>query len=247
MTWLSTGEPKGAASRTPGVHPHVDVLKPPGGTNAVVLVLHGGREHGTGPVRRHNLAYLRMVPLARALRAPGAEVWNLRYRVRGWNAPSLDPVKDARWALDRIAELHPGRPVALVGHSMGGRTALRVAGHPSVTAVCALAPWIVPGEPFEQLKGRSLLIAHGDQERMTDPAKSLWFARQAKTVTERVARFTVEGDGHAMLKRARDWTRLVVDFVHGELGLEPVAPDIANAMREASPRGLDVPLGGSRG
>lgn len=112
--------------------------------------------------------------------------------------------------------------------------------------MCALAPWIVPGEPFEQLSGKSLLIAHGDQERMTDPAKSLWFAKQAKTVTDRVARFTVEGDGHAMLKRARDWTRLVVDFVHGELGLEPTPAYIANAMREASPRGLDVPLGGSR-
>ncbi|WP_229692952.1 alpha/beta hydrolase [Lentzea pudingi] len=223
------------------------MAKPRGETNAVVLVLHGGREHGTDPVRRLNLAYLRMVPLARALRAPGVEVWTLRYRVRGWNAPDLDPVKDAQWALDRIAELHPGRPVVLVGHSMGGRTALRVAGHPNVVAVCALAPWLVPGEPFEQLRGKALLIAHGDMERMTDPARSLAFARQAKTVTDRVARFSVVGDGHAMLKRAKDWSRLVVAFVHGELGLEPVAPDIANAMREVSPRGLDVPLGGSRG
>ncbi|HEX7302252.1 alpha/beta hydrolase [Lentzea sp.] len=223
------------------------MAKPQSGTKAVVLVLHGGREHGTEPVRRHNLAYLRMVPLARALRAPGVEVWTLRYRVRGWNAPSLDPVRDARWALDRITEQHPGVPVVIVGHSMGGRTALRVAGHPSVVAVCALAPWLVPGEPFEQLRGKALLIAHGDQERMTDPAQSLRFARQAKTVTDRVARFSVVGDGHAMLKRARDWTRLVVDFVHGELGLEPMAPDIANAMHETSPRGLDVPLGGSRG
>ncbi|WP_394617632.1 alpha/beta hydrolase [Lentzea sp. JNUCC 0626] len=212
-----------------------------------MLVLHGGREHGLEPVRRHNLAYLRMVPLARALRAPGVEVWTLRYRVRGWNAPRLDPVQDAQWALDRISEQHPGVPIVLVGHSMGGRTALRVAGHPNVVAVCALAPWLVPGEPYEQLSGKALLIAHGDQERMTDPAKSLEFARQAKTVTDRVARFSVVGDGHAMLRRARDWTRLVVSFVHGELGLEPVAPDIANAMEEASPRGLDVPLGGSRG
>ncbi|MEU7479553.1 alpha/beta fold hydrolase [Lentzea sp. NPDC042327] len=229
------------------MHPQVDVAKPSGRTNAVVLVLHGGRERSTEPVRRHNLAHLRMVPLARALRAPGVEVWNLRYRMRGWNAPSLDPVRDARWALDRIGELHPGAPVVLVGHSMGGRTALRVAGDPSVVAVCALAPWIVPGEPFDQLRGKALLIAHGDRERMTDPAKSLAYARQAKTVTDRVARFTVEGGDHAMLRRARDWTRLTVDFVHGELGLEPVAADIANAMREASPRGLDVPLGGSRG
>lgn len=38
-----------------------------------MLVPHGGRERGTEPVRRHNLAYLRMVPLARALRSPGVE------------------------------------------------------------------------------------------------------------------------------------------------------------------------------
>ncbi len=223
------------------------MLKPPGRTDAVVLVLHGGREHGHEPVRRHNLAYLRMVPVARALRAPGVEVWLLRYRKRGWNAPTLDPVRDAGWALDRITELHPGRPVVLVGHSMGARAAIRVAGHPAVWAVCALAPWLEPDEPFEQLMGRSLLIAHGDRERMTDPRKSLWFARQAKTVTADVARFSVVGDGHAMLRRAGDWTRLVVDFVHGELGLRPVAPHIANAMREASPGGLDVPLGSPRG
>ncbi|WP_438949092.1 LLM class flavin-dependent oxidoreductase, partial [Streptomyces harbinensis] len=32
-------------------------------------------------------------------------------------------------------------PVVLVGHSMGGRAALRAAGHPAVTGVVALAPW----------------------------------------------------------------------------------------------------------
>ncbi|WP_285750664.1 alpha/beta fold hydrolase [Lentzea sp. NBRC 105346] len=211
-----------------------------------MLVLHGGRQHGHAPVRRTNLAYLRMVPLAKALKAPGVEVWVMRYRKRGWNAPHLDPVRDAEWALNQIHDQHPDVPIVLVGHSMGARTALRVAGHPQVTAVCALAPWIERGEPYEQLRNKSLLIAHGDQERMTDPRLSYWYAQQAKQITQRTARFSVQGDGHAMLRRAGDWTRLVKDFVHGELGLEPIARDIANAMREASPHGLDVPLGGAR-
>jgi len=37
----------------------------------------------------------------------------------------------------------------LVGHSMGGRTALRCAADQAVVGVCALAPWIEPGEPVQ--------------------------------------------------------------------------------------------------
>lgn len=228
------------------MEPQVDVLEASADVRAVALVLHGGRSRGRGRVTRYQLAVLRMVPFGRALHAAGRrhglEVRMLRYRLRGWNAPDLDPVRDARWALAEVEREHPGVPVVLVGHSMGGRTALRVADHPTVVAVCALAPWIEPGEPFAQLAGRSLLIAHGDRERMTDPAQSYRYAVAARGVARRVARFSVVGDGHAMLRRAGDWTRLVVDFVLGELGFEPQAPDIANAMRERTPDGLDVPL-----
>ncbi|MEU7530965.1 alpha/beta fold hydrolase [Saccharothrix sp. NPDC042600] len=221
--------------------PALDVLAPAGPVRAAVLVLHGGRAHGYGRVHRARLTYLRMLPFAKALRRDGVAVHVLRYRYQGWNAPHLHPVEDARWALSQM----PDVPTALVGHSMGGRTALRVADDPQVVAVCALAPWIEPGEPMAQLAGRSLLIAHGDRERYTDPAKSYRYAVRARGVTERVARFAVHGDGHAMLRRAADWTRLVTDYVLGELNVEPVAPYIANAM--CSSEGLDVPLGGTRG
>ncbi|MEU5695613.1 alpha/beta fold hydrolase [Actinosynnema sp. NPDC020468] len=230
------------------MEPAIDVLAPSGEVRAVVLVLHGGRQHGYGRVHRRRLAYLRMVPYARAIsrRAGdrGVAVWLLRHRYRGWNAPHEHPVVDARWALARIRAEHPGVPIVLVGHSMGGRTALRVGGERGVVGVCALAPWVEPGEPYRQLAGQFVLIAHGDRERMTDPAQSLAFAVRVKTVSDRVARFAVLGDGHAMLRRAADWTRLVVDFVTGALEIEPVAPDIANALREPAPGGLDVPLGG---
>ncbi|NUT96812.1 MAG: alpha/beta fold hydrolase [Saccharothrix sp.] len=222
------------------VRPALDVFAPAGPVRAAVLVLHGGRAHGYGRVHRRRLTYLRMLPFAKALRHDGVTVHVLRYRYQGWNAPHLHPVEDARWALSQM----PDVPTALVGHSMGGRTALRVADDPQVVAVCALAPWIEPGEPVEQLAGRSLLIAHGDRERYTDPAQSLKYAVRARSVT-RVARFAVHGDGHAMLRRAADWTRLVKDFVHGELKVEPNAPYVTNAMY--TPEGLDVPLGGTRG
>jgi dienelactone hydrolase len=189
-----------------------------------------------------------MLPFARELagRERGLAVWLLRYRYRGWNAPAMDAKQDALWALDEAARRHPGVPVVLLGHSMGGRAALHAAGHPGVRAVCALAPWLDGTDPVEQLAGRGVLIAHGDRDRMTDPAESYAFAVRAKRVTDRVCRFDVLGDGHAMLRRAGDWNSLVRRFVLGELGIEPPDPEIANAMRQPAPAGLRTALSGAR-
>ncbi|GAA3532799.1 alpha/beta hydrolase [Amycolatopsis ultiminotia] len=196
--------------------PVVTRWHPRGRTRAVALVLHGGAEHGTVRVRPWRLAYLRMVPLARALhragRDHGLEVHLLRNRIYGWNAPAESPVPDARRALERIRAEHPDVPVVLVGHSMGGRVALRVADDPAVTGVCALAPWTPSGEPVDAVRGRSVLIVHGTRDRMTSPAESYAFAVRARAVAERVARFEIAGEGHAMLRRAAVWTRLMCAF-----------------------------------
>jgi dienelactone hydrolase len=158
-----------------------------------------------------------MIPLARAIHRAGAkhgiEVWSLRNRMCGWNAPGLAPVRDARWALTRIRAERPGLPVILVGHSMGGRVSLRVADDPAVVAVCALAPWIPGGEPVTAVEGRAVLIVHGTRDRTTDPAASYSFASRAESGTSRLVRFEVAEEGHAMLRRARVWTRLVCAFV----------------------------------
>jgi dienelactone hydrolase len=226
---------------TPRIEPFGDV--DPDSTRAV-LVLHGGQADSHQPAHR-GLAYLRMLPFARAVRRPGTAVYLMRYRYRGWNGPAADAAYDAVWALDEIARRHGPVPVALVGHSMGGRAALWAAGSPGVVAVCALAPWLDGTDPSDQLAGRSLLIAHGDRERTTDPARSLAYAVAAKQVTDRVCRFDVHGDGHAMLRRAGDWTSIVRRFVLGELGIEPADPEIANAMRQPAPDGLRLALGGA--
>lgn len=221
-------------------------VRPPRGrgqvdVRAVALVLHGGRSASTASARPWRPAALRMRPFARALAdlGHGLAVWTVGYRYRGWNNAAADPVTDARWALEEVSRRHGRVPVVLVGHSMGARAALRVAGHDRVTGVAALAPWLPAGEPVDQLAGRAILIAHGDRERMTDPAGSLEYARRARAVTE-VARFDVHGDGHAMLRRAGDWHRLVTRFAAGVLGIEPVAPEIANALRARD--GLQVAL-----
>jgi thioesterase domain-containing protein len=226
--------------------PAIRALGPMRDARAVVLLLHGGSE--VSRVRSHRLRppYLRMLPFAydlrRAGRGHGLAVWLLRYRYRGWNRPELHPVADARWALDEIRRQHPDVPVVLVGHSMGGRVALRVADDPAVRAVCALAPWTTEKDHVDQLVGRTVLIAHGDQDTVTDPKLSFAYAERAKRAAGRVCRFAVRGEGHAMLRRRRDWTLLVRRFVLGTLDGQPPDPVIAAALERPAPEGLRMPL-----
>lgn len=212
---------------------------------ALVLVLHGGRAHSRESGERKRLTYRRMVPFARALSRGGPAVHLLRYRYRGWNAPARDALRDAQWALGELAERFPGVPVVLVGHSMGGRAALGAAAGPNVVAVCALAPWLDGSDPVHQLDGRTVLIAHGDRERWTDPGESFRYAVRAKERGVRICRFDVPGAGHFMIARSRVWHDLVTRFVLGVLHIEPEDPAIANALRQPPPHGLRAVLDGA--
>jgi dienelactone hydrolase len=196
-------------------------LRAPGNPTAIVLILHGGREIDDGSVPARRLAYVRMRPFARAVhtRAPDVAVSLLRYRYRGWNAPDADPVRDTEWALEQLVRTHGALPVVLVGHSMGGRAALRAAGHPLVTAVAGLAPWLPPGEPQQQLEGRDVLLVHGTADVRTRPKSTAAFARAITPIARRVACVEVRRSGHAMLQRAALWhvlTAAIVDnVIHG--------------------------------
>lgn len=212
---------------------------------AVVLALHGGRAHSRESGDRKRLTYRRLLPFARELEAGGPAVFMLRYRFRGWNAPAKDALRDAQWALGELANRYPGVPVVLLGHSMGGRAALGAAGASNVVAVCALAPWLDGSDPVVQLDGRTVLIAHGDRERYTDPAASYAYALRAKERGVRVCRFDVPGAGHFMIARSRQWHTLTRRFVLGVLGIEPVDPVIANALSEPTPSGLRAVLSGA--
>jgi alpha-beta hydrolase superfamily lysophospholipase len=232
-----------------GPAPQIRVLPPSDGrpVSAVVIVLHGGRAHSTAPVRRNNLAYQRMRPFTNAIhrdtRHHGVAVWQLRYRVRGWNGDNQDPVRDVRSVLRRIADAHPsGLPVVLVGHSMGGRTALYAGGDRNVVAICALAPWIEPEDLVEQLAARLVVIAHGDQDRMTDPGQSRRYAAQAAAAGATVAHFEVIGDKHAMLRRPADWHGLASDTVRYALGISADAGQLARTMAQPADQRLAVPL-----
>lgn len=219
--------------------PALAVDHPDGPVRAVALVLHGGRESSHEPTSARQLAVLRMRPFATALAGtPGLAVARLRYRARGWNGELRSPVADTRWALAELHRRFGAAPVALVGHSMGGRTALHVADDPSVRAVAALAPWIERIDPVEPVAGRRLLLMHGDRDRITSPKRSAAFARAAVGVADTVGYVTVHGERHAMLRRARLWHRVaacftrcaVLDEVPGRAEDELVANLVAKAL-----------------
>lgn len=187
-----------------------------GPVRGIALVLHGGRARSRMPVRATNLAVVRMLPFVTALRRHarnGLVVAQVRYRVRGWNGAERAPVRDTRWALDQLAGRFPDVPVALVGHSMGGRAAIYTADHDAVRSVVGLAPWIEPGDPVDPITDRRVLLVHGAADRMTDPRASAAFARRAEPLAESVTFVSVEGEKHAMLRRAPLWHGVAAGFV----------------------------------
>ena len=198
--------------------PHLSVETGRHPSQAVVLVLHGGRELSTDPVRARQLAVLRMIPFARRIARRGAgrvAVARLRYASRGWNAAAGGPapVGDAEWALRQLTERFGDLPIGLVGHSMGGRTALRVGGHPQVQGIVGLAPWLPASEPVSQLAGRRVLLVHGSADRMTSPAGTAAYAARIEAAGAAVSLVSVYGEGHGMLRRAQLWHELAAQFV----------------------------------
>ncbi|UXX94367.1 lysophospholipase [Streptomyces sp. AD2-2] len=138
---------------------------------AAVLVLHGGQSTSERPARPWQLAALRMNSVERAVAAqlPAADVLVARvgYRVRGWNGDRADAAQDALRALDALTELAGPVPTVLLGHSMGGRAALRAAGHPQVRGVVALAPWWPPGS--RSCRRRGAMSSRCTENAITSP------------------------------------------------------------------------------
>jgi pimeloyl-ACP methyl ester carboxylesterase len=189
---------------------------------AVVLVLHGGQEHSPEPVTARSLSWQRGVLLARSLapRLSGdrVAVRLLRYRTVGWNGDGADKITDARWALDRVRVELGEVPVALVGHSMGGRTACHVADGGQVRGVVALAPWLPPDEPVEALGGRELHAAHGRLDRITSARDTRAYVERASAVAS-AATYTDMGErGHYLLRGISAWNSYTLDRVRRLLG-----------------------------
>ncbi len=188
----------------------------PAAPRGLVLMLHGGAEHSIAPVKRHNLAWHRgrrlLADIAPRLRDAGLGAVILRYDVVGWNdVTSPSPVPDARWALDRLRSRFD-LPVVLLGHSMGARTAARVADDPSVRGIVGVAPWFPPDDPIEPLHGKVLRAAHGRRDTITKYDETEVFVSRAAEVAD--AKLVDMGSaGHRMLRYAREWNAVAAASV----------------------------------
>lgn len=203
-------------------------VRTPREPDGVVVVLHGGASRGDQVrVSPTQLSVLRMVPVAHRIARAGRSrlaVHRLLNSHRGWDSTTT-PVMDVRWALDLIAEQHGDVPVALVGHSLGGRAALLAGDHPQVEAVVALNPWVLPTDRAD-LAGRRVLVVHGTDDRIADPTRSADLARRLPASTS-VGYVSVAGAKHAMLRQGRTFESLAADFVTATLlGDEPRTPAV---------------------
>lgn len=212
--------PKGPGGRDSAHHP-LDVAAAPDVPRAAVLLLHGGRADGLGPPSTLNLPGLRMRPfgsaVTRALGGRAPLLATVRYRCRGWNGARADAAQDAHQALNELATRHPGVPIILVGHSMGGRAALRVGGHPAVRGIVALAPWCPPGEPVNHLRDSTIALLHDPHDRVTSAEDTWAFGDRARQAGARVGAYAMPHGGHPMLRGARHWHRLAAHLAAGIL------------------------------
>jgi pimeloyl-ACP methyl ester carboxylesterase len=184
--------------------------------HACVLVLPGGKEHSDQASRWWQLANLRMMLVAGALRCrlgPDVDVRRVQYRRRGWNSPRFDAVVDAKNVLDDVRRRFEPESIVLVGHSMGGRVAAQLSANADIGAVVALAPWWVGGEGDLIPASTRLLVVHGTADSWTDPRSSATQTWRARGRGVNATWVGVGGAGHYMLRRYREWHRRTTDFV----------------------------------
>jgi alpha-beta hydrolase superfamily lysophospholipase len=181
----------------------------PDGARAVVLVLHGGAEKSHHVNKWRNVHVLRLRPFAHAIARAGQgriAVARLLFTEKGWNGDGAQPIAEARQALMMLRAAYPGVPIGVVGHSMGGRVALAIAGDEGVTAMVGLAPWVEKPDVARGGPGLRVLILHGTHDHITNPRGSQRMVTDLQGLGADAAYEPLKGENHALLRHPRQVT-----------------------------------------
>lgn len=186
------------------------------GPALAVLVLPGGTDFSYRPFSAVQGSALRMYPFTASIQAafgPRVRVRQARYRVYGWNGGQASPMPYARNALERLSSDYPGVPVAVIGHSMGGRIAAQLGDDPRVTDVLALAPWWQFAD-WRQIHDDVRVVAmHGEADTVTRARRT---AKGVRELAERgldATYVSVPGGQHPMLDHIGLWHGEALSFV----------------------------------
>jgi dienelactone hydrolase len=149
---------------------------------------------------------------------------------RGWDARHT-PVDDVDWAIEAMLRRFPGRPIGLVGHSLGGRAALLGAARPAVAGVVALNPWLYPDERPPRSTAR-ILVVHGLRDRVAPAARSVVYVEQLSRTT-RASYIAIADGNHAMLRPGAPFDRYAAEFTAAVLlgGPVPGSGPVAEVLR----------------
>ncbi|GAB3587077.1 alpha/beta hydrolase [Calidifontibacter terrae] len=187
-------------------------------TEAIALILHGGRAKVDRPLRWRDASYLRMLPFGPAIRreSTGRVAPALVHNTHGgWVASSGSGLVQAREVVRALSQEH-GLPVVLLGHSSGGWAALRIGDEETVLGSVALAPWLGDSERTDPLRDKVVRVIHGEDDRICSPTRSADLVRRLQAAGAD-AEFRGVPGGHAMLDNPRRWhalaARAVVEVV----------------------------------
>jgi pimeloyl-ACP methyl ester carboxylesterase len=204
--------------------PHTVRHGVPERARGLLLLLHGGVERSLAPVSDLRPAWRQILRLQASMQPQAAElglsVWAVRNRYAGWNDDDRpSPVDDARAALALVRRASDKVPVILVGHSMGGRTAVRVADDKNVVGVMGLAPWLPPSEPSTTLAGRCVHLAYArwEQHPGCREADLRTFQARARQTAVYVDVQDMGNDIHSMVFMHR-WAKYVLESADAILG-----------------------------
>jgi dienelactone hydrolase len=192
-----------------------------GGSSRAVVCVNGGTAAEKDGTWSASVEWL-VRRLAPSL--PELAFLEVRYRTKSWR--QFDRcVEDATAALV-AARAGGARQLALLGFSMGGAVAVRVAGDPAVSHVLGLAPWLPPQLDLAPLAGRRFTVLHGALDRGwpgvpgVSPALSQDGFMRALELGADGSRIVIPGAFHAIalrsprgrlvpMPRARRWAELV--------------------------------------